>query len=55
VRAKGVGLGEMQVKLLEKVEELTLHMIAAERRNRELEERVASLEAAAAGSGGKQD
>jgi hypothetical protein len=55
VRAKGVGLGEMQVKLLEKVEELTLHMIAAERRNRELEARVASLEAAAAGSGGKQD
>ena len=52
VREKGVSLGEMQVKLLAKVEELTLHMIQAdernnrlERQNRELQERIARLEA----------
>lgn len=50
VKAKGVGLAEMQVKLLEKIEELTLHMIAAEersrlleRKNRDLEERLSKL------------
>ena len=45
VEAKGVNLGEMQSKLLAKVEELTLHMIEAERENRELRERIARLEA----------
>ena len=52
VREKGVGLGEMQIKLLAKIEELTLHAIQAEernnrldRQNRELEERIARLEA----------
>ncbi len=52
VEAKGVNLGDMQSKLLAKVEELTLHMIAAdernnrlETRNRELQERLARLEA----------
>ncbi len=59
VEAKGVNLGDMQSKLLAKVEELTLHMIAAdernnrlerqsldlEKRNRELQERLARLEA----------
>ena len=35
----------MQSKLLAKVEELTLHMIEAERENRELRERIARLEA----------
>jgi hypothetical protein len=51
VQAKGVSLGEMQAKLLAKVEELTLHMIQAEERNnrleqhnRELQERIARLE-----------
>jgi hypothetical protein len=51
VREKGVGLGEMQAKLLAKIEELTLHMIqeherndGLERRNRELQERIARLE-----------
>jgi hypothetical protein len=50
--AKGVSLGEMQSKLLAKVEELTLHMIEEhdrndrlERQNRELQERIARLEA----------
>jgi len=55
VQSKGVGLGEMQAKLLAKVEELTLHMIQAgersdrlERQNRELQERIARLEASGA-------
>jgi hypothetical protein len=53
VKEKGVNLGEMQSKLLAKVEELTLHMIQADERNkrleqqnRELQERIARLEAA---------
>ena len=52
VQEKGVGLGEMQAKLLAKVEELTLHMIQADQRNnrlekqnRELQDRLARLEA----------
>ena len=51
VNEKGVSVGEMQAKLLAKVEELTLHMIKAEERNdrleqqnRELRERLARLE-----------
>lgn len=44
VKEKGVGLGEMQVKLLEKIEELTLHMIAAEERSDRLEEKSRRLE-----------
>jgi hypothetical protein len=35
--AKGVGLGEMQTKLLAKIEELTLHMIQAEERSERLD------------------
>jgi hypothetical protein len=52
VAEKGVNLGEMQAKLLAKVEELTLHVIQADERNsrleqqnRELQERLARLEA----------
>jgi len=48
-------LGDMQAKLLAKVEELTLHMIQAEerndrleQRNRELQERIAKLEGTSA-------
>ena len=37
VKEKGVSLGDMQSKLLAKIEELTLHMIEAERRNDRLE------------------
>ena len=51
VKEKGVSVGDMQAKLLAKVEELTLHMIQAdersnqmEKQNRELRERVAQLE-----------
>ena len=38
VKEKGVSLGDMQAKLLAKVEELTLHMIQQEKENRELRE-----------------
>jgi hypothetical protein len=55
VKEKGVSLGEMQSKLLAKVEELTLHMIQAEerndqleRQNQELQQRIARIEAQAA-------
>ena len=51
VQEKGMNLGEMQAKLLAKVEELTLHMITADERNakleqenRDLQQRIASLE-----------
>jgi len=51
VQANGVNLGDMQMKLLAKVEELTLHAIQADERNnrleqqnRELQDRVALLE-----------
>ena len=47
----GADIGAIQVKLLAKIEELTLHMIQAdernhrlERANRELTQRVAALE-----------
>jgi hypothetical protein len=56
VKAQGVSVGEMQAKLLAKIEELTLHMIEAEersqrleRQNQELHDRVARLEKGAAG------
>jgi hypothetical protein len=47
VKEKGVSLGDMQAKLLAKVEELTLHMIQQEEENRELRDRLARLEKAA--------
>jgi hypothetical protein len=47
VREKGVSVGEMQAKLLAKIEELTLHLIEQEKANQELRERVARLEKAA--------
>jgi hypothetical protein len=45
VQEKGVSLGEMQVKLLAKIEELTLRMIQQDEENRQLRERIAHLEA----------
>jgi len=51
VKEKGVGLGDMQAKLLAKIEELTLHLINADKQNRELQERVARLEASTSGTG----
>jgi hypothetical protein len=62
VQEKGVSLGDMQTKLLAKVEELTLHMIQAdehnkrlEEQNRELQERIARLETRVADGGVQQD
>ena len=44
VAKKGVSVGDMQAKLLAKIEELTLHAIQLEQQNRELQERVGRLE-----------
>ncbi|MCW5979789.1 MAG: hypothetical protein KIT09_17040 [Bryobacteraceae bacterium] len=41
---QGIGVGDMQARLLAKVEELTLHLIRQDRENRELRRRVAQLE-----------
>jgi hypothetical protein len=43
VKEKGIGVGDMQTKLLAKIEELTLHMIQAEERNNLLEQQVKDL------------
>jgi len=50
VKEKGVNMGEMQSKLLAKVEELTLHMIQQEKENRDLRDRIARLEKGTAGA-----
>ena len=44
VKEKGVSLGDMQAKLLAKVEELTLHMIQQDKENHELREHVTQQE-----------
>lgn len=46
MQAKGLNVGDLQVKLLAKVEELTLHMIQVDQENRELKDRIKRLEAA---------
>ena len=51
VKEKGVSVGEMQARLLAKIEELTLHMIQQDQENRELRERIAQLETRVAGTG----
>lgn len=43
VKEKGVNLGEVQAKLLEKIEELTLHMISLEKKNKALQEEINGL------------
>ena len=45
VERDGVRVGEMQAKLLAKIEELTLHLIRAEERNEELAQRLIAVEA----------
>jgi hypothetical protein len=45
VTKNGMGVGEMEAKLLAKVEELTLHLIQQEKQNQELRDRIARLEA----------
>ncbi|MCZ2076642.1 MAG: hypothetical protein LC130_16805 [Bryobacterales bacterium] len=49
VKEKGVSIGEMQAKLLAKVEELTLHVIELDKQNKALKAKMARLEAAASG------
>jgi len=48
VEARGVSVGEMQAKLLAKIEELTLHLIRQEKESEELRERLRKLEKLAA-------
>lgn len=45
--AKGLNLGEMQSKLLEKIEELTLYVIGLKKDNEGLREQIAAIEEAA--------
>jgi hypothetical protein len=44
VVGRGVKLGEMQVSLLEKIEEITLHLIAQEKEIQRLRDRIMELE-----------
>ena len=44
IKDKGVSLGDMQTKLLAKIEELTLQMIQLDEKNRALAKKVAQLE-----------
>lgn len=52
VTEKGISLGEMQARLLAKVEELTLHLIRQEKENKELWERLGQLERSVAANNG---
>lgn len=38
MKAKGIDVGEMQVKLLQKIEELTLYVIELKKENEEMQE-----------------
>jgi len=49
VKEKGVSVGDMQAKLLAKIEELTLHMIQQDKENQELRQRIVQLETRVAG------
>ncbi len=55
VKEKGISVGEMQSKLLAKIEELTLHMIELEHENGVLKESVRRLESGHAPSRGDRD
>ncbi|SMC75166.1 hypothetical protein [Pedobacter africanus] len=44
VKANGVDLGEMNAKLLQKIEELTLHLIEMKKENKDMKQRISSLE-----------
>jgi hypothetical protein len=44
VKKSGISLGEMQSKLLQKIEELTLHMIKLSKENEALKKRIVTLE-----------
>lgn len=53
VEEKGVSLGEMQARLLAKIEELTLQLIQLDEKNRELEKRVAQIHSTRAAKSGR--
>ena len=53
IKDKGVSLGDMQTKLLAKIEELTLQMIQLDEKNKELEKRVAQIQAARVARSGR--
>ena len=53
VKERGVSVGEMQAKLLAKIEELTLHLIEQSKENQALRERVERLERSARDEGGR--
>ncbi len=53
IKDKGVSLGDMQTKLLAKIEELTLQMIQLDEKNRTLEKRVAQIQAARVARSGR--
>ena len=44
VKKNGIELGEMNTKLLEKIEQLTLYLIEQNKKNKELENRIKNLE-----------
>jgi hypothetical protein len=52
VKQKGMGVGEMEAKLLAKVEELTLHLIRQEKEDKDLRERLVQLEKQVAANSG---
>ncbi|MDY3537793.1 hypothetical protein PG275_07235 [Riemerella anatipestifer] len=41
---EGVNIGEFQIKLLQKIEELTLYTIELNKQNKELKKRIEKLE-----------
>jgi hypothetical protein len=45
IRSQGLNLSQFQMRLLEKVEELTLYTVAQHEQNQQLQERIAALEA----------
>ncbi len=44
VKANGINLGEMDAKLLQKIEELTVHLIEMKKKNEELNQRLLNVE-----------
>ena len=53
IKDKGVSLGDMQTKLLAKIEELTLQMIQLDEKNRALAKRVVQIQAARVARSGR--
>lgn len=43
VQANGIPVGEMQAKLLQKIEETTLYLVALDKENKELKKQITEL------------